>query len=111
VKNYYLDAYPRVRKHLNDNYFIVIQQGFTYDWHNFMPPPAYQNITIDFHEYQSFSQDDLDLTESQHLQKLCGTVKNAHEVQTLWGITGEWSSAYFKANSYPDQSQQVRIMF
>lgn len=97
LKPYCQDAYHAARQHLaKDKVAIVLHDGFRpLEWQNFMKEPEYNNVMLDAHLYQCFSEDDrkhdihaiveiAGLEWKRQLDKMQGE---------LWPIVGEWSCA------------------
>jgi glucan 1,3-beta-glucosidase len=67
-------------------------QGIEY-WNGFMGPGSGQyHVMLDVHRYQIFSQGEVDLTPTGHIQTACAQgppLRNADK----WTIVGEWSGA------------------
>jgi len=114
VKNYYLTAYPIVRKYLPaDQFAVVIEMSFCFDcWQNFMSNLSeYQNVMIDLHIYQCFDYGLNQASYQTHIDITCTNQISLVTSQTLPTFVGEWSVA-FKLDSgsaylepYPDSSQ------
>jgi glucan 1,3-beta-glucosidase len=102
VKDYYLRAYPLVRKHLPaDKYWVVIEQAFnTTTWTDFMSGPEYENVILDFHFYQVFSEGQRKWSADEHLSFACTVQREVLSHQTLPTIVGEWAIAWKEESSY-----------
>jgi len=113
VKDYYLRAYPVIRKHLPaDKYMIMIEQAFSpFGWIGFMNSSEYSNVVLDVHIYQCFDDGLRRASYLAHLDLTCEAHKNLVEAQTLPTVVGEWSvafkmeSAIANNESYPNQEQ------
>jgi len=113
VKDYYLRAYPVVRRHLApEKYMIIIEQAFSpFGWIGFMNTSEYSNVVLDLHIYQCFDDGLRRASYSTHLDVTCEAHKNIVDSQTLPTVVGEWAVA-FKMESaianhepYPNQEQ------
>lgn len=52
IRQFYLDAYDRIRPHLADEKYIVIHDAFRLKaWKDFMREEKYQNVVLDTHQY------------------------------------------------------------
>ncbi|RUP52071.1 glycoside hydrolase superfamily [Jimgerdemannia flammicorona] len=93
LKEYYTTAYANIRAFTSTN--IMIHDAFldiTSYWNGFMQPPAYQNVSLDTHQYQAFASNMKGWSAQQHLDYTC-TLKSrvVTSNKNLWTITGEWS--------------------
>lgn len=94
LQDYYLKAYEAVRGILDEDKLIVIHDGFRLDqWKDFMRGPEYKNVILDTHFYQCFTEEDINLSPSEHICKaLIIRVKQIEEAQKYFPlIIGEWS--------------------
>jgi glucan 1,3-beta-glucosidase len=95
VKQYYLAAYPVVRKYLpEDTHWIAIEEAFSDVWHDFMPSPEYNNVYLDLHLYQCMDPGLWGVPYSTHIDISCTNHAAFVESQTLPVFVGEWSVAY-----------------
>lgn len=52
LKEFYIHAYDRMRKHMPEEKYIVIHDGFELlEWKEFMQEEAYVNVVLDTHQY------------------------------------------------------------
>ena len=52
IRKFYLDAYDRIGKHLSEDKYIVIHDGFELTiWKDFMREEKYKNVVLDTHQY------------------------------------------------------------
>ena len=52
LKQFYLDAYDRIRKYLPEEKYVVIHDGFElFAWKDFMREEKYKNVVLDTHQY------------------------------------------------------------
>jgi glucan 1,3-beta-glucosidase len=72
LKNYYREAYRRIRKHCDAaDTAVVFHDGFRSfrEFTEFLHEPEFQNIVFDIHRYQCFDRADIDMDIHGHLQK------------------------------------------
>ena len=97
LKKYYQDAYHRVREQIpKEKASVVIHDGFRpRDWSNFMREPEYQNVILDTHCYQCFTDDDRKRDRFGQVQHaLLKRKKLLDDMQKqLPCFVGEWSCA------------------
>jgi glucan 1,3-beta-glucosidase len=95
LKQYYLDAYQCVRKHLPpEQAAVVIHDSFRpYEWDHFMSGADYANVILDTHLYQCFSDADQQRDISGQLE--VAAVDRKTQLDRMRGelpcIVGEWS--------------------
>ncbi len=59
IRQFYLDAYDRIRKHLPEEKYIVIHDAFNLSaWKDFMQEEKYKNVVLDTHQYLMFAEMD-----------------------------------------------------
>ncbi len=59
IRQFYLDAYDRIRQHLPLEKYIVIHDAFNLDaWKDFMQEEKYKNVVLDTHQYLMFAEMD-----------------------------------------------------
>ncbi len=95
LQQYYHDAYHRVRQHIPaEQAAVVIHDGFRpMAWDDFMQAPDYDNVLLDTHLYQCFSdperqrnfQTQLDVAASGRRNEL-DKIRQRHRC-----VVGEWS--------------------
>jgi glucan 1,3-beta-glucosidase len=95
LKSYYQDGYQCVRKHLGkERAAVVIHDAFRpFQWENFMFEPDYNNVILDTHLYQCFS--DQDHQRDMNSQIEVATVERKQQLDKMQKqhscIVGEWS--------------------
>jgi glucan 1,3-beta-glucosidase len=95
LKSYYQDGYQRIRKHLGqERAAVIIHDGFRpFEWGHFMPEPDYNNIILDTHLYQCFS--DQDRQRDIDAQIEIAAVERKQQLNKMQKqlpcIVGEWS--------------------
>jgi glucan 1,3-beta-glucosidase len=95
LKSYYQAGYEKVRKHIApDRAAVVIHDSFRpFLWDNFMSGPSYQNVILDTHLYQCFSDEDRQRNIDSQLKVASGDrpvqLKKMQAQHTC--IVGEWS--------------------
>ena len=90
---FYNDGYGRVRDVSNTPVMIhdaFEQNGF---WNGDLIPPSTQNVVLDHHEYQVFSNADVALQPWQHRQLVCSNAYSYASNQDHWLVVGEWTAA------------------
>jgi glucan 1,3-beta-glucosidase len=52
LRQFYKDAYDRIRKYMPEDKFVVIHDGFEFKaWKDFMQEDYYKNVVLDTHQY------------------------------------------------------------
>ena len=96
LKDFYLESYARIRKHVNPEVAIVFHDSFrAMAWKDFMKAPEYSNVLIDTHLYQSFSDEDRRRSGRQQVVFALnrGTLLDQMQQEELPTFVGEWSLA------------------
>jgi len=95
LKQYYRESYRIIRQECGYDTWVVFSDGFAperWDW--VLHRLFYENVYIDTHQYQVFSQADKELDVPGHLRKTVTTVRR--ELQRMRRhhpvIVGEWSA-------------------
>ncbi len=94
LQQFYLDAYARLRNHLDPRVAIVFHDSFRpFAWKNFMREPACKNVILDTHWYQCFTKKDKDRTAREQLQFTLDRKSDLDRMQReeLPTMIGEWS--------------------
>ncbi len=95
VQDYYLRGYERVRKHIPpQKAAVIIHDSFrSRAWQGFMQPPDYENVILDTHIYQCFTERDRALDGWGHIEQAAiARRQELDEVsRQLPTIVGEWS--------------------
>ncbi|KAF8626989.1 hypothetical protein AX15_004578 [Amanita polypyramis BW_CC] len=70
LRQYWQDGYNVVREAVGNGIQVMIGDGFlgVQSWENFLTPPSAQGVIMDYHEYQIFSDPELDRSWDQHIQ-------------------------------------------
>jgi glucan 1,3-beta-glucosidase len=95
LKSYYQEGYQRVRQHLGkERAAVVIHDSFRpFKWENFMLEPDYNNVILDTHLYQCFS--DADRQRDMGAQIEVAAVERKLQLDRMRKrhscIVGEWS--------------------
>lgn len=91
-----MDAFERLTPLLQSNTIVLIHdafKGLSY-WDDFMTGghQAWPGVAMDVHIYQMFSNDQVALSDDQHISLACsqGTALSSFH---LWTIVGEWTPA------------------
>ncbi|KAK7465452.1 hypothetical protein VKT23_005430 [Stygiomarasmius scandens] len=94
VQQYWKDAYGVVRASSHPNGKVLIHDAFQPldSWQGFMTPPDFQNVAMDKHIYQVFSDAENQMSENQHIQTACGYSQQLSSFD-LELYVGEWSPA------------------
>lgn len=94
---YWQDGYSTVREATGTGVQVMIGDAFlgVQNWENFLMPPAAENVIMDYHQYQIFNYDQLELSEAQHINYSCQFIDSLvpYAKSNLNTITGEWSTA------------------
>ncbi|KAF5323382.1 hypothetical protein D9611_005595 [Ephemerocybe angulata] len=98
TRQYWYDSYGNIRypygSDRQSNTIVMIHdafQGLPY-WNGFMQKPDFHGVFIDTHRYQIFSTSEVQLSNSQHIQRACGT-RDEMANAPLWVVTGEFTPA------------------
>lgn len=94
IQPFYLEGYQRVRKHCNDDIYVVFHDGFRLEaWESFFKDNAFTNTYLDTHMYQVFSDNDRLRGMSEVIEKV--SVKRLNELKKVTPYTrvivGEFS--------------------
>jgi len=95
IKKFYYDGWGTVRDY-NKDVAVVIHDAFldpqSY-WNGFMNSGSGVNdVILDTHIYQIFTEDQVALKPCQHVQKACSTIPGIQGTDK-WLIVGEWTGA------------------
>ncbi|GLB40440.1 putative brix [Lyophyllum shimeji] len=97
IRQFWLDGYDAVRKAAGNGIKVMIGDAFlgVQNWSGFLNYPRGQGVIMDFHEYQIFSDPELDRSFDEHLAFACTYSDNlsAYQGSNIWTIIGEWSNA------------------
>ena len=95
LKAFYQTAYPRVRAHLPADRAFVIHDGFRpFDWGGFMSGDEWQNVVLDTHIYQAYTEEDRQRSPADHVRRALDRAAEIEKIGAqLWTIVGEWSNA------------------
>ena len=95
LKAFYLAAYPAVRKHCPPTAPFVMHDGFRpFSWKGFMSGPEFENVVLDTHIYQAYTDDDRKRSPADHVIKAYDRARELKEMSAQkWAIVGEWSNA------------------
>jgi glucan 1,3-beta-glucosidase len=94
LRQFYQDAYARLRKHLDPGVAVVFHDSFrAMAWKKFMQEPAFSNVILDTHLYQCFSAADHGRSAQEQLAFALNRKDALDEMQReeLPTIVGEWS--------------------
>ncbi|KAF8071947.1 glycoside hydrolase family 5 protein [Lyophyllum atratum] len=97
VRQFWLDGYDAVRSAAGNGIKIMIGDAFlgVQNWHGFLTYPRGQGVIMDFHEYQIFSDLELNRSFDEHIAFACtySDSLSSFQASNIWTIIGEWSNA------------------
>ena len=96
LRQFYLDAYARLRQQLGPQVAVVFHDGFrALAWKKFMQEPEFSNVLLDTHLYQCFDEAAKARTALEQLTFALKRKTTLDEMQReeLPTIVGEWSLA------------------
>lgn len=96
IKDFYYKGYDAIRYDpvLRDT-VVVLHDAFEdfQSWNGFMAPQSHwYHVMLDTHRYQIFSQGDLNLNPTQHIQEACARGIRLRSADK-WTVVGEWTGA------------------
>lgn len=94
IRNFYLSGESTVRA-VNPNTAVVIHDAFQNidSWNGFMNTQSgIQNVILDTHIYQIFSDGQVAMSPSAHIANACSNIAPLKQTDK-WTIVGEWSGA------------------
>ncbi|KAH9838253.1 glycoside hydrolase [Rhodofomes roseus] len=94
IGTYWKDGYSIVRNITGTENTVMIGDAFL-GVDNFLLPPEGQGVIMDYHQYQIFNYDQIELSEDQHINYTCqiNATLAPYAKSNLMTITGEWSNA------------------
>ncbi|KAF8149962.1 glycoside hydrolase family 5 protein [Crassisporium funariophilum] len=97
VRGFWEDGYDAVRQGAGGGVKVMIGDAFlgVQSWTNFLTAPRAQGVMMDFHEYQIFSDLELDRSFDEHIDFACSyhSSLSSYASSNLWTVVGEWSNA------------------
>ncbi|KAF9003932.1 glycoside hydrolase family 5 protein [Cyathus striatus] len=94
IRQFWLDGYDTVKGVIESGVNVMIGDAFlgVDSWTNFL---TNSGVLMDFHEYQLFSDGELNRTWQQHIDFACGYVSSLSSFSSsnIWTVVGEWSNA------------------
>ncbi|KIL67587.1 glycoside hydrolase family 5 protein [Amanita muscaria Koide BX008] len=97
IRQYWQDGYNVVREAAGSGIKVMIGDAFlgVPSWSNFLTAPSAQGVLMDYHEYQIFSDTELDRSWDQHVQFTCQWIPtlSSFAQSNIWTVVGEWSTA------------------
>jgi glucan 1,3-beta-glucosidase len=104
IRQYFSDGYDVVRAVEPaptdaDNRTLAVMIGDAFMglqfWDGFLAPPQGSNVLIDLHQYQIFSDLELNRSFSDHISFACSTLPPtlSFAESNIWTVVGEWSTA------------------
>ncbi|KAH8110599.1 exo-beta-1,3-glucanase [Phellopilus nigrolimitatus] len=105
VRDYSMSSYDSIRHPSNSsgqsNSVVLIHDAFTNSsyWSGFMTAPDYQGVAMDTHIYQVFKNNQLVLTEDEHIELACNQSAVLSDYD-LGIIVGEWAPAITDCAKY-----------
>jgi glucan 1,3-beta-glucosidase len=94
LKKFYYDGWGTIRDYSPDTAMIFHDafEGLSY-WNGFMGPGAgVNNVILDTHNYQVFSQDQVSMDINGHVSSACAFASQL-EGTDKYTIVGEWTGA------------------
>lgn len=95
VKQFYREGYNQVRA-ISDTP-VILHDGFVPPsrWNGFLSVSDNnaQNVIVDHHEYQVFTNELVALTPEKHRELVCSNVASYSQGTDKWVVVGEWTGA------------------
>ena len=113
LRDFYIRAYAACRKHLGADKAIVIHDRFEPKaWHDFMTDEAYENVVLDTHMYQCFTDEPDALKPYEHvLEALNRRLQDLTEIsRTHRVIVGEWSLGLPESKALAAMDARERLL-
>ncbi|KAF5368395.1 hypothetical protein D9758_002194 [Tetrapyrgos nigripes] len=94
VQQYWKDSYGIVRASSHPEARVLIHDAFQEldSWKGFMTPPEFQNVAMDKHIYQIFSDAENQRSEEEHIQFACKYKEQLSSFDLVIYV-GEWTPA------------------
>ncbi|KAF8910616.1 glycoside hydrolase superfamily [Gymnopilus junonius] len=97
IRQFFSTAYGSVRSAVGNDLNMMIGDAFlgVSSWTDFLTAPQGTGVLMDFHEYQIFSDLELDRTFDEHISFACTYMQSlgSFAAGNLWTVVGEWSNA------------------
>lgn len=98
IRQFYLDAYDRIRKYMPEEKYVVFHDAFRLKaWKDFMREEKYKNVVLDTHQYLMVAElQGCDQTVEGYVKYVEELQKDIEEMQQYFPvICGEWSYVQF----------------
>ena len=84
-----------MRPHLPLDRAVVFHDGFRPNaWAGFLDGAEYENVVLDTHIYQAYTDEDRKRSPSGHIRRALDRVEELDKIEAQkWTIVGEWSNA------------------
>ncbi|KAF8335350.1 glycoside hydrolase family 5 protein [Cantharellus anzutake] len=105
TRQYYYDSYGNIRVNGADVVEILHDafQDLSF-WNGVMPYPNFNNVLMDTHHYQIFTDAEVALSWPQHITTACqrgsAIASWANTSGNLWTIVGEWTTTPYDCAKY-----------
>lgn len=101
LRDFYRTAYVQARKHCYKKVKIIFSDAYRpiAEWEDFMDSSDFENILLDVHFYQLFSDEDKKLTFEEHVAKTFKWKRKLEQFGAEKVIVGEYSGALDKVYS------------
>ena len=112
VRQFYLDAYDRIRKYLPEDKAVVFHDAFELTlWKDFMRDPKYKNVVLDTHQYFGFHrlEEGTDPMAAYH-EISDELIKQIDEMEQYFPVVvGEWclSNAAVMGVEDPEEAKKI----
>ncbi|KAF7337508.1 hypothetical protein MSAN_02223800 [Mycena sanguinolenta] len=107
IRQYWFDSFGNIRfpygTSQQSNTVVLIHDAFQASsppfWDGVLTYPDYEGVAMDTHIYGMFSQADVEMSNSQHIQSICD-MQSTISTFDLWVIVGEWTPAQTDCAKY-----------
>ncbi|KAI0719308.1 glycoside hydrolase [Cerioporus squamosus] len=97
IADYWQDGYDAVRNVSGTSLKVMIGDAFlgVASWDGFLTSPDATGVLMDYHEYQIFNYDQLEMSQDEHLNYSCSVLStlSSYAKSNLYTVSGEWSNA------------------
>ena len=108
IRNFYLEAYDRIRRYLPEEKYVVFHDAFCLKaWKDFMREEKYKNVVLDTHQYlMGIEKKSVD----EYTAYIAGVKTDIQEMQQYFPvICGEWCLFNALAPTYENVEKQKEI--
>lgn len=115
LQDYYRRAYRATREYTAERVLVIMSDAYRpiAEWEDFIRSPEFNNVLLDLHLYQTFSEQDKKLSMEEHIAKTFRWKRMIEKFGAEKLLVGEWSAVIHDTyqSMSPESARAARRLY